>query len=581
MKKLLLFFFLILTASFFVALPMAKSDELDDINKQITDLTTALNQSKAATAPLEAQLNSIKGRVAFIEGDLANKKIQIDKGYKDLEKQTKSLNQAIRNYYIKSYYNSPIIVFLSSAKSASQITQVLAYQKVAADQDKQIITNIALTIQDLQTKQKNLEAEQAKLAIAKANLDKIVTGAKSYQANLSGQIAALSAKQSELLAQKYNSLGIPTTAYTSNKGCSSDIDPYKDPGFSGTKFGFFTYGVYHRVGMNQYGAKGRADSGKSYQDILSFYYPNTQLNNVGTGFNITVNGTNDYSQTFSSQSFNVEDYLKHIYEMPSSWSSEALKAQAVAARSYAVQAVQNGRTTVPPNQSFQEIKTEENAQSWIDAVNATSGQVLQAGGQTITAWFSSTAGGYTHNSGDVFGNSTSYTTTTADANGGIGSFSDLQNNAYDGPHYANSPWFYCDWGGRSSYNNTAWLKSDEVADIVNVIMLSQNDPSTNPHLSPPDSNIPDTWDAGRVRQELSNRHITPFNSINNVSVNADFGSGRTTSIAFNGDAGTKSWSGDTFTYYFDLRAPSNIFIPCLKWNGNACAAAPLFNVEQR
>lgn len=614
MKKILLLFCLVLflaITTFLIPITKAQTsscnvDNIPTCNdpgciSQLQDCASVLNKalqdSINATAPLQSQLDNlnsqidqIKNSVSAIQENLIQKKQDIDNGYKKLAKQEDILNATIRDYYIKSYYNSPLLLLLSS-NSASEFTQVLGYQRANADRDKAIIENIAITIQSLQSKQKELENQQTQLLSLKttldqqsAQLDKVITGARAYQANLSNKIAQLSAQQQDLLARKLGSLGIPLTAYTSNKGCSSDINPYKDPGFSGTKFGFFTYGVYHRVGMNQYGAKGRADKGKSYQDILSFYYPNTQLTTVDTSVHVTVNGTNDYGENFNNQqldSGSVEDYLTHIYEMPSGWNSEALKAQAVAARTYVMKAVTSGQTTVAPNQSFQEVKTEQNTQSWIDAVHATSGQILESGGSPITAWFSSTAGGYTHNSGDVFGNSTNYTTTTPDSNGSINSFSDLQNNAYDGPNYANSPWFYCDWGGRSQYNNTAWLQSGEVADIVNVIMLAQADSGTASHLSQPDGNIPDTWSPDRVKQELQNRHINPFNSISNISVSPDFGSGKITNVSINGDAGSKSFSGDAFVTYFDVRAPANIFIPSLRKNSDGSYNAPLFNVEQR
>jgi SpoIID/LytB domain protein len=597
MKKLLFLLFFILLLSFGIFLtPSSKAQDAmcnnpanlsyDDLGKCVDELSSARQQSINATKPLQDEINGIKQRIAVIENDLAVKQKNIEDGYANLAKQQQILNATIRDYYIKSYYNSPLLILLS-ANSASELTQILGYQKSNADRDKAIITNIAITINDLKTQKSALQDEETSISATKAKLDVIVNGAVAYQNTLANQIAQFSALQEQLLAQKYSSLGIPLTAYTSNKGCSSDITPYKDPGFSGTKFGFFTYGVYHRVGMNQYGAKGRADKGASYQSILGFYYPNTQLANVNTSVSITVDGTNDYGETFSNQQFSsVEDYLTHIYEMPATGSNtfptEALKAQAVAARTYAMQSISGGHTTVAPNQSFQEVKTEQNSQNWIDAVNATSGQILESGGSPITAWFSSTAGGYTHNSGDVFGSSTNYTTTAADTNGSANSFSDLQNNAYDGPNYANSPWFYCDWGGRSGYNNTAWLQSNEVADIVNVIMLVQADSSTAPHLSQPDGNIPDTWNPDRVKQELQNRKITPFNNISNISVSPDFGAGKTSNVSVNGDAGSKSFSGDTFATYFDVRAPANIFIPCLKYNSDhTCAAAPLFNVEQR
>ena len=220
----------------------------------------------------------------------------------------------------------------------------------------------------------------------------------------------------------------------------------------------------------------------------------------------------------------MEDYLKHIYEMPSSWPAEALKAQAVAARSYVMHAIANGQTTVLPNTQFQEVKTELNAQPWIDAVNATAGQVMTSGGQPIEAWFSSTHGGYTHASSDIGWSATPYTKTAQDATATINSWSDLQNYAYD----KNSPWFYCDWGSRSQYNGTAWLQSSDVADIANAILLSQADSSTTQYLSQVDKNLPDTWSPSQVQQQLRSRGITPYTSVSNVTVSADFGTGNTT-----------------------------------------------------
>lgn len=556
------------------------ADQLDDINNQLSELNDQLSKSVAATKPLQSQLDSerqqidnIKSQIAGVESDITLKKKQINDGFANLAQKEKIIDHTIRDFYVKSYYDSPIIAFFSQATMAD-ITQTIAYQHAQTEQDKTIITNIALTINELQNAKTQLQQEEAWLTTTKANLDadtakldKVVSGAKAYQSQLSGQIAALSAQQQQLLAQKYATLGIPTTAYTTSGGCSSDLNPYRDPGFGGTKFGFFTYGVPNRVGLNQYGAKGRAEAGQSYNDILNAYYANFQITNMSTSSTtVTVNGTNDSGETFSNQSFNVEDYLKHIYEMPSGWPSEALKAQAIAARSYVMHAISNGQTTVAPNQSFQEVKTELNAQPWIDAVNATSGQVMTSGGQPIEGWFSSTHGGYTHASADIGWSATSYTKTAQDASGSINSFGDLNNNAYD----KDSPWFYCDWGARSQYNGTAWLTSSDVADIVNVVLLSQADNSTTPHLSQTDKSIPDTWDASRVQTELRNRGVTPYTSVSNVSVGADFGSGTTTTVNVNGDGGSHSFSGSNFKTLFDLRAPANIQI-----------VGPLYNVEMK
>ena len=190
---------------------------------------------------------------------------------------------------------------------------------------------------------------------------------------------------------------------------------------------------------------------------------------------------------------------------------------------------------------------------------------MMQGGQPIKAWFSSTHGGYAFNSGDVWVVNTPWTKRMVDATGNIGSFSDLFNNAYD----KSSPTFYCDWGSRSEYNKTAWLKPDEIADIVNVILLAKADGSTQKHLSQRDKPNPDgvdTWDVSRVKSELSSRGIAPFDSVSSISINADFGSGKTSTVVVDG----RSIDGQDFKNYFNLRAPSNIQI-----------VGPLFNIEKR
>jgi peptidoglycan hydrolase-like amidase len=58
---------------------------------------------------------------------------------------------------------------------------------------------------------------------------------------------------------------------------------------------FFTYGVPNRVGLNQYGAKGRADSGQDMETILRAYYNYDNLSGVDTNIKIRVDGHGEYS----------------------------------------------------------------------------------------------------------------------------------------------------------------------------------------------------------------------------------------------------------------------------------------------
>jgi SpoIID/LytB domain protein len=529
---------------------------LDDLKTCEDKLINAKNQSIAATQGVEAQIEAIKNRVLAIEADLAIKKKDIDEGYKNLTKLEEILDRTIRDFYIKSYLNSPLATLLS-ASSASEITQLLAYQKATTDQDKVIITNIAITVLDLENKKKNLETEQANLVVVKEKLDKVVVEAKVYQATLTNQIAALSARQQEILSQRLSALGIPLFA-SSLGACSSDLG--KDPGFGGG-FGFFTYGVPNRVGLNQYGAFGRAKAGQGYEQILRAYYNFDSIEKRNATINVDGYG-----------SYSLDDYVKHIYEVPNEWGDqggqEALKAQAIAARSYALAYTNNGSGSICTTQECQVFQGNVKTGNWEQAVNDTSGMVMVQGGSPIKAWFSSTHGGYIHSSGDIGWADTSFTKNAQDSSGSINNFSDIKNNAYD----KDSPWFYCDWGSRSDYNKTAWLKSDEVADIVNVVMLARADSSVNEHLYQTDKSNPagtDTWDAGRVKTELQNRGITPFNSVSGINVDVDWGAGKVTIVHVSGDASDPSISGNFFKLYFDLRAPANIQI-----------VGPLYNVER-
>lgn len=558
MKKLFSLFLLciFLFVVSFVLIPKSFSDQVDDIQKQINDLTTSLNMSINATKPLESQINDIKQRITVIEQDITVKKKDIDDGYANLAKQQEILNATIRDYYIKSYYNSPLLILLS-ANSASDFTQILGYQKANADRDKAIITNIAITINDLKNEKIALENEETNISAIKSRLDVIVNGAKAYQTTLSNQIAQLSALQQQILAQRLAGLNIPLYASTAG-GCSSDIG--KNPGFGGG-IGFFTYGVPNRVGLNQYGAFGRSKNGQSYEDILRAYYNFDSIDKKDATINVDGNG-----------SYSLDDYVKRIYEVPNEWGDQggmnALRAQAIAARSYALAYTNNGSGSICTTQQCQVFQSNPKGGNWDQAVNDTAGLVMTQGGNPIKAWFSSTHGGYVFSSSDVGWSATSWTKEARDTSGDVNNFSDLKNNAYD----KDSPWFYCDWGSRGDYNKTAWLKSDEVADIVNVIMLMQKDSGVRDHVYQTDKSNPagtDTWDAGRVRQELQNRGGSPFNNVSDISVSADFGSGRTTNVHVSGDAGSVDISGSDFKNYFNLRAPANIQI-----------VGPLYNVEQ-
>lgn len=126
------------------------------------------------------------------------------------------------------------------------------------------------------------------------------------------------------------------------------------------------------------------------------------------------------SGTNKTEKFPLEDYVAGVVaaEMPAEFEKEALKAQALTARTFIVKQMMSGSTVkganVTDTVNHQVFKTKEELKkiwgsdfSWkskkIDeAVQETAGQIITYDGTPITASFFSTSNGYTENSEDYW-----------------------------------------------------------------------------------------------------------------------------------------------------------------------------------
>lgn len=106
----------------------------------------------------------------------------------------------------------------------------------------------------------------------------------------------------------------------------------------------------------------------------------------------------------------LEQYLYSVVaaEVPSSWPQESLKAQAVAARSYALfHAEENkfkvaGLVDTTLSQVYNGVEKE--VDSIVQAVDSTAGEVIKSNGRIVEAIFSSNSGGMTADSSEVWNN---------------------------------------------------------------------------------------------------------------------------------------------------------------------------------
>ena len=282
--------------------------------------------------------------------------------------------------------------------------------------------------------------------------------------------------------------------------------------------------------MSQYGARGRAGSGQDYKAILRAYYGKDPVGK-DTGGDINVSG-------LGSMNFE-EKYLYGIAEMPSSWHPEALKAQAVAARTYAYRSKQNGQAicTTEACQVFSKSKSDSPPQAWKDAVDSTRGQVIE----DVVTYYASTHGGFTTTMG----------WDTTDGSGGSG----FVDKSYD--KAGGSPWVYKAWytQGYSTSSDKCgrsnpWLSGEEVADIINA--AKYRDERVTPVTT-------SCWGGSPYSHaELREKAGGPSNV---SSVTVVQGNGSTNEVIFQTDKGEVRLSGSEFKTAFNIRAPGRLSIP--------------------
>lgn len=112
----------------------------------------------------------------------------------------------------------------------------------------------------------------------------------------------------------------------------------------------------------------------------------------------------------------IEDYLRGVVprEMPASWNSEALKAQAVVARNYAyTQTKASGFVYDDTRSQVYGGKGGEDSRS-NSAIDATKGLVMYYGTTPITAFFASSNGGHTALGNEVWSSNPGYLKSVAD-----------------------------------------------------------------------------------------------------------------------------------------------------------------------
>lgn len=540
------------------AVPLVYADEYDEVTRELEDLREKLDfqqkqtEQKANTLEdLRAELEEIKNEVSSLEVEIAKKEREIKKRENDIRTNKGQLDKRLYSHYKDLRKNNNALVHLFATDDLSRSLQHFFYQKSMIDENKRMILRTALLIHQIQEEQKDIETEKDRLVPIKEEIDEQseilvleVKQSKEDERNLEEQIAELSEKQQSILSARSGSnTAPPRVGDVPTTGDPASTIGFKSQAPAGS-FAAFSFGAHtHRNGMSQYGAKARAEQGQTAEDILAAYFPGATLNKAaGVPSTIDVQG-------YGTLGFS--DYLYGIYEMPESWPLEALKAQAVLARTYAMGASKPICTT----EACQVYGGAPKTGAWKQAVDETATWVLE---NTPTSQYSSTTGGFTNTAG--------WDTTDGTNNG------DWTSRAYES--IAQSPWFYRAWyrkGYRDDANSCGrahpWLSQEEFADIINAWIVRKNPQGadvnriipTTIHQCPVGEGGGDPYSLEDLRNE-ADKSGGAVTSVSSVSVSLS-NEGQTTDIRANTNRGEVMIPGHEFKETFNIRAPGYISIP--------------------
>jgi SpoIID/LytB domain protein len=585
LPKILIFFLVtILFSVVFFSPHFVLADEVDQINDQIDEKESEKDAKQKALeasekAELEAQLNKLPlaDQLALVEKTLAEKNAELSKLEKTLSEKEAEIKKRetdlkviaeIRDSQLLSVYIASRTRTLSvffSGKTPVQIVRDLIFRNVSV---KALVANLRevqvqydqlardkedLAVQKLQLAEtkKSLEKQKSDLEAQIAEIQAKINSQKSTQASLRNEVLALDKEISSLSAEAQKKIASKSGSQSGSGGGT----PGNGSGTAPVEGAPGTYDIYKNNVLVKAGASGpielRPETGvrfvvgsKSYRGDLIF----RQDTNV-----------------YFINRLAVQDYLKGIGEMPSSWQAEALKSQVIAARTYAY-ANWNKRLTYKYNlldntndQNYVGYGKETAASggNWVSAVNATSSKVIKKNGALITAWYHSSCGGHTISSAEKWGGSRVYAVGNSDRymSGGLV-------HSYDEA----SPYYQKRWG-------TSSLSNAVLIDLLNAaIYLQKNNASVTAqnklisgqpgYLNPP--SLQSTLGADSLQSKLGGLSSSAV-TYDSGGATLNLNSKHTASIVANGPNGALTLDDAYFELAYNLRSPGTNYIASSLW----------------
>lgn len=347
-----------------------KEQELQEINKQLESAQESLDKTQSKKnsavgiiAGLEAEISLLEENIAFNE--IKIRVLEESKNIKELEKEQREVVQSkqIEESYIS--WKSEDDKFVSMMLNSENPVKTATYYDLIAMNGQAGIEELAKELKSIEDDYASFSEEyddlQSQFAMfeeqiiqKRAEIDKINQAIASESKKLSStkQQANKTKAQIDQLYDEQKAIQ-EYEAWLLEQGGDND-DGGGDENIVAGEYYFSGRGrdavQGHGVGLSQNGALGAALAGWSYKQIIEFYYQGAKIVKYTSRDTLPVK---NYGE------MNIETYVAGIGEVPSygcedlgvnfgdkgywgCWPKEAIKAQIVAARSYAISYTSGG-----------------------------------------------------------------------------------------------------------------------------------------------------------------------------------------------------------------------------------------------
>lgn len=380
----------------------AAKNLLSSLNNQSYSVSNNINTLKTQIEDLEKQINDVKTKVEQLDKNIADTQ-------SELTNQQNVRENEIKDYFANSYRDDPFELILSNSATLENYQTMSAIKSYGINVKKKKLDEVMAKVAELnqekqqvellkqQLESKNTEISQKKVEY-EAKLKALASSISATSSNtqkIQGQLEGLKSNLSYLNATQKKLLDAELAKLNSTQ--QTQQVPIQDG-----QYFFMGRGrdliEGHGLGMSQWGMYGMAQNyGWKYDQILTFYYTNTTIGDYAEPNQIVVDG--------KTGPISFQDYLAGIGEVPNDWPIEAIKAQVVAARTYAM------RTAYKGSDGYMHICGTDACQVYnggtgkLAAAQATAGKVILYNGQPIVAYYSASHRGCSSKISDVWGSS--------------------------------------------------------------------------------------------------------------------------------------------------------------------------------